>query len=76
MLTSANQFLLIDARSEAIGAVILQEGQSVAHGLRTLTECQCKYTQIQQELLVIVLKPAERYSGLVKHVITHGGGCI
>lgn len=46
--------LSVDASSEGLGAVILQEGQPVAFGSRSLTECQKRYAQIEKELLAIV----------------------
>lgn len=47
--------LSVDASSEGLEAVLLQEGQPVAYGSRALTDCQKLYAQIEKQLLAIVL---------------------
>ncbi|KAL1277849.1 hypothetical protein QQF64_024522 [Cirrhinus molitorella] len=39
--------LSVDASSEGIGAVVLQEGKPVAYGSRALSDCQRRYAQIE-----------------------------
>lgn len=46
--------LSVDASSEGLGAVILQEGHPVAYGSRALTDCQERYAQIEKEMLAVV----------------------
>jgi len=46
--------LSVNASSEGLGAVLIQEGQPVAFGSRALTDCQKRYTQTEKELLAIV----------------------
>ena len=38
--------LSVDARSEGLGAVVLQDGQPIAYGSRSLTDCQKRYAKI------------------------------
>lgn len=46
--------LSVDAGSEDIRAVKLQDGQSVAYGSRALIFFQCRYAQTERELLTII----------------------
>lgn len=46
--------LSVDASSEGLGAVIIQDDRLVAYGSRALTDCQRRYAQIEKELLAIV----------------------
>lgn len=46
--------LSVDASSSALGAVLLQEGRPVEFASLTLTDTQCRYAQIEKELLAIV----------------------
>lgn len=44
----------VDASSEGLEAVILQEGHRVAFDSMYLTDCQKQYAQIEKKMLVIV----------------------
>lgn len=46
--------LSVDASSRALGAVLLQAGRPVEFASATLTDTQCRYAQIEKELLAIV----------------------
>ena len=46
--------LSVDASSEGLGAVLLQNQQPVAYASKPLTECQKRYVQIEKELLTIL----------------------
>jgi hypothetical protein len=46
--------LSVDASSEGLAAVILQEQSPVAYASRALTKCQKMYAQIEKELLAIM----------------------
>lgn len=52
--------LSVDASASALGAVLLQEGRPVEFASLTLTETQCRYAQIEKELLAIVFS-CERF---------------
>ena len=38
----------------SVGAVLLQEGQPISYGSRALTDTECRYAQIEKELLAVV----------------------
>ena len=44
-----------DASKHGLGACLLQEGKPVAYASRSLTPTEAAYTQIEKELLAIVL---------------------
>lgn len=46
--------LSVDASQKGLGAVILQEGKTIAYASRALTACQQRYAQIEKETLAIV----------------------
>ena len=43
-----------DASKTGLGAVLLQEGQPVVYASRTLTDTECRYSNIERELLSVV----------------------
>ena len=43
-----------DASKTGLGAVLLQEGQPVVYASRTLTDTECRYSNIKRELLGVV----------------------
>ena len=43
-----------DASKTGLGAVLLQEGQPVVYASRTLTDTECRYSNIERELLGVV----------------------
>ena len=43
-----------DASKTGLGAVLLQEGQPVVYTSRTLTDTECRYSNIERELLSVV----------------------
>ena len=46
--------LNVDASGIGLGAVVMQADQPVAYGSRTLTACECRYANIERELLAIL----------------------
>jgi hypothetical protein len=46
--------LSVDASSQGLGAVIMQEQQPIAYASRALTSTQQRYAQIEKELLAVV----------------------
>ena len=44
----------VNASSKGMGAVLLQDDQSVAYASKALTKSQQKYAQIEKEMLAIV----------------------
>lgn len=46
--------LSVDASARALGAVLMQGGRPVEFASATLTDAQCRYAQIEKELLAIV----------------------
>ena len=53
-----------DASKTGLGAVLLQEGQPVVYASRTLTDTECRYSNIERELLSVVfgLKRLDHYT--------------
>lgn len=45
--------LEVDASATALGAALLQEGQSIAYASKSLTSTQRNYPQIEKEALAI-----------------------
>ena len=51
---SKEHIIQTDASKTGLGAVLLQEGQPVVYASRTLTETECRYSNIERELLGVV----------------------
>ena len=53
-----------DASKTGLGAVLLQEGQPVVYASRALTDTECRYSNIERELLGVVfgLKRLHHYT--------------
>ena len=53
-----------DASKTGLGAVLLQEGQPVVYASRALTDIECRYSNIERELLGVVfgLKRLHHYT--------------
>ena len=43
-----------DASQFGLGTVLLQEGRPIAYASRALTDTECRYAQIEKELLAVV----------------------
>ncbi|XP_045534999.1 uncharacterized protein LOC123721191 [Papilio machaon] len=52
--TRAPVLVSVDASARALGAVLLQRGRPVEFASMTLNDTQCRYAQIEKELLAIV----------------------
>ena len=46
--------LQVDACKSGLGAVLVQDGSPIAYASRSLTETECRYAQIEKELLAVV----------------------
>ena len=46
--------LQVDACKSGVGAVLVQDGSPIAYASRSLTETECRYAQIEKELLAVV----------------------
>lgn len=46
--------LQVDACKSGLGAVLTQDGSPIAYASRSLTEAECKYAQIEKELLAVM----------------------
>ena len=45
--------LQVDACKSGLGAVLVQDGSPIPYASRSLTETECKYAQIEKELLAL-----------------------
>ena len=50
----------VDASQVGLGAVLLQNGKPIAFASKTLTEIECRYANIEREMLAAVFG-AERF---------------
>ena len=46
--------LQVDACKSGLGAVLVQDSSPIAYAPRSLTETECRYAQIEKELLAVV----------------------
>ena len=59
-----------DASQYGLGACLLQQGKPIAYASRSLSKCECNYTQIEKELLAIVFACGKFHHGFPTRVQT------